>query len=216
MHTLVDVGAGTMDVTTFNVHNDKEGDDLFAIFTRGVEPLGTRYLIQHRLEESRTLSWNPPPFEDVPQDDIFEKKLGLHSGGLQKLDGPFRDRVAKLMWDKMNDTKKERHPLAPAWVAGVPTFVCGGGARVNLYSSVFSGFEASGPPFKITTKSLTVPEDLKLPERWKPIYDRLSVAYGLSFGPDNIGTILRMQHIENVPQPQPGNIRDRYVGKEMV
>lgn len=216
LHVLVDVGAGTMDVTTFSVYNDKEGDDLFAIFAQGVEPLGTRYLIQRRLDKSRTLGWSLPPFEDVPQDDIFEMKLGLHRGELQDVDRSFRNRVAKLIWDKMNDTKKDRDPLAPAWASGVPTFVCGGGARVNLYSSVLSDFEDSGPPFKITAKPLTVPEDLELPERWKPIYDRLSVAYGLSYGSDNIGTILRMGVIPNVPRQQPRNVPDRYVGAEMV
>lgn len=217
LHALVDVGAGTMDVTMFNVYKDKEGGDLFAIVAQGVEPLGTRFLIQHRLaQKPPTLDWKPSVFEDVPQENVFEKKLGLDRAGLQRIDRPFRNLVAKLMGNKMNYTNKTRHPLAPQWASGVPTFVCGGGAKVTCYSSVFLDLEASRPPFKITARTLTVPEDLELPERWIPIYDRLSVAYGLSYDPYDIGTILRMEQIENVPRPQSRNVPDRYVGKEMV
>lgn len=219
LHALVDVGAGTMDVTTFNVYKDEEGEDLFPIFARGVEPLGTRFLIQHRLAQNPpTSDWNPSPFEDVPPDSVFETKLSLRRAALQELDRPFLNRVEKVILDKLNYTKKCRDPRSEHWKSGVPTFLCGGGARVDCFSGLFGQFEAASPPFKIKANSLTVPEDLSAPEMPRGTYDRLSVAYGLSYDPDNIGRILRMEDIEDIPkgQSRTERYRDRYVDKDMV
>lgn len=219
LHALVDVGAGTMDVTTFNVYRDEEGEDLFPIFARGVESLGTRFLMQHRLaQKPPRLDWSPSPFEDVPPDSVFEEKLSLHHATLQELDRPFRDRVAKLIGDKLNYTKTYRDWRSGHWKSGVPTFLCGGGAKVNCFSGVFHQFEVAQPPFKINAKSLSVPEDLRAPDMPNGTYDRLSVAYGLSSDPYDIGRIIRMEDIEDFPEGQSrtGSYRDRYVDKDMV
>jgi hypothetical protein len=50
LHALVDLGGGTVDMVTFNVHH-LDGDDVFPFFVPTVEPLGTFGLVANRLRD---------------------------------------------------------------------------------------------------------------------------------------------------------------------
>lgn len=222
LHALVDIGAGTVDFTTFNVWRKQDGEDIFPIYGRDVQRLGTRFLIQHRLGKgSPNSEWVPSPYEDVPADRLFETKLSLPPGALHEIDKPFRDDVGDLIRDKLVYTRQRRDPLSPHWGLGVPTFLCGGGAHVACYTEVIQRFEAERPPFKITFTSLPTPDDLIAPRMPQGTYDRLSVAYGLSLTPDDIGRIYRAEETQDftedearrqqTPDDQPPPLTDRDV-----
>jgi len=223
LHALVDVGAGTLDFTTFTVFRNRDGEDLFPIHARGVAPLGTRFLIENRLNGTRTTTnWHLSPFEDVPSDEQFRKRLRLSEQGLADLDLPFRKKVADLLQSRLKYTKERRCPLSSHWETGVPTFVCGGGARVPAYGNLFLRFSQMAPPSKLAINSLAAPDDLKAPKLPRNTYDRLSVAYGLSYIPDDIGQVFREMETADFTeeqarqQNQTGDNRDRYVDKDWV
>jgi hypothetical protein len=196
LHALVDIGAGTLDFTTFNVWREREGDDLFPILARAVEPLGTRFLTGRRLSGAKhSVDWKPSPFEDMPSDAEFRGKLSLSSRQLDDIDRDFRTDVANLVREKLKFTKERRTPLALNWDSGVPMFLCGGGARIPCYIEVFRGFANARPPYKLAPTTLATPDDLRAPDSPPHTYDRLSVAYGLSYIPDDIGKIVRMEEI---------------------
>jgi hypothetical protein len=219
LHTLIDIGAGTLDVTTFNVF-ERDSEDYFPIFARGVEPLGTQFLIQHRLANAKNNgSWNPSSFEPVPSDAVFLKKLALNPQQLQELDQPFKNQVLSVFRSKVQLTRQQGNPDASHFATGVPTFLCGGGGKVAWYVDRFQPFEQASPPFKIVMTSIALPDTLQAPGIQKATYDRLSVAYGLSHNPDDLGEIALMGKDFDPIEPRPtrsSSYADRYVDKDMM
>ena len=217
LHALVDVGAGTLDFTIFNVYKNSDGEDLFPIFAQDVKPLGTQFFVQRRLESTRlNSSWKPSPYENVPSDSDFEKHLSLNNWELRQCDKPFRRQVTDLMGEKLNYTKKEMYPKSPRWQSGVPTFLCGGGTTVGFYRDIFDSFQCEPPPYKIILRSLRVPEDLQAGSILQETYDRLSVAYGLSFDPYNIAGIIKKQMLPEFRFEPPEMSDTNFISKEMV
>lgn len=217
LHALVDVGAGTLDFTIFNVHENINGENLFPIFAQEVKPLGTQFFIQHRLEFARPNSiWQPSPYENVPSDSDFEQHLSLKKSELREYDKPFRREIANLIGENFNLTKKDIYPESPKWQSGVPTFLCGGGATVGFYRNIFNSFKNERPPYKIKSRSLNVPEDLRASSILQKDYDRLSVAYGLSFDPYNIASIIKKQMLPELKLEPPKVTDTNFVSKEMV
>ena len=225
LHTMVDVGGGTLDVTVFNVHKDSDGDDIFPIFARHVRPLGTRYLMQARRNAlTGHGAWSYSPFDELPGDAKFGRAHNVSMEELKELDRPFRKRAHTTVADALKYTKEHRYPTAPHWDStkrgyglGMPSFYCGGGASADFYATLLSGFEVLQPPYKLSQSILPIPDDLNVRRTARKANARLAVAYGLSFDPYDIGRIIRMSEIEDDrPDPTPPNYRDRYVGKELT
>ena len=236
LHVLVDIGAGTLDLAVFNVHRSPDEEYEFPVFTKSVQPLGTQFLIRNRLENHSELGWKPSPYESVPSATEFEERLSLSSDELKKIDEPFEDKIATLiirelkytenrrvrrgdkMWDRNGVQERRRYDGSDTARKGdkngAPTFLCGGGARVDFYKKIFSRFaQRSLPPLKMRLRSLVQPENL---DAEGVEYDRLSVAYGLSLDPDNIAKIIKSQDIGDYePEPSESDT-DRYIGSEQV
>ena len=219
LHALIDVGAGTVDVTVFNVWRNPDGDDLFPVFTQEVARLGTHFLIQRRLESaSRTGDWKPSEFDNVPPDKEFLRHLGFDQAKLREIDREILNQVAQVIQSSLLYTHRNRYPTSPRWPTGVPTFLLGGGARVSAYRDRFARFEAEHPPFRIRPIPLDTPDDFDAPEACVRSFDRLSVAYGLSFSPDDIGEIRLKSETEdeNAVAGAAPDLRDRFVGQELT
>jgi hypothetical protein len=217
LHAMVDVGGGTLDVTIFNVIKS-DGADNFPIFARGVEPLGARYLITRRLEGlSNIESPEFSPFENLPDDDDFIERYDITAEKLNRIDENFRRAVQKCLSDALVYTKLHRYPRSPQWQPGVPAFFCGGGASAEFYSKLLHGYENLRSPYKLREVSLPVPADLDMGSAPGHVYSRLAVAYGLSFDPFDIGQIVRMNQVKDMPREESSaDYRDRYIGKEMT
>ena len=225
LHTMVDVGGGTLDVTVFNVHKDSAGDDIFPIFARHVRPLGTRYLMQARRNAlGRRGEWSYSPFDELPSDAKLARAHNVSMEKLEELDRPFRKRARTTVADALKYTKEQRYPTAPHWDStkreygvGMPSFFCGGGASADFYGSLLNSFEMLQPPYKLSQSILPVPEDLDVGRTARKSNARLAVAYGLSFDPFDIGRIIRMSEIEDDhPDTTTSSYRDRYVGQELT
>ena len=68
----------------------------------------------------------------------------------------------------------------------------------------------------IVDKTLPKPEDLKNSDLRAEIFDRLAVAYGLSFDSFDIGHIVPPAEINDVPPRRPTDWQGRFVSKEQV
>ena len=216
LHVLVDIGAGTLDLAIFNVHTS-DGEDKFPVFTKSVEPLGTRFFIRNRLKNIPSLGWKPSPYESVPSDTEFKKQLSLSSDELREIDKPFENAIADLIRENLQYTENKRVPKGDRmWDEnGAPTFLCGGGAGVDFYKKIFSRFaeKQSRPPLKMRLRSLAQPEDL---DAEGVAYDRLSVAYGLSLDPDNIAEIIKSQNIDDLEKEPSDRDKHPIISKEQV
>lgn len=216
LHVLVDIGAGTLDLAIFNVHRSPDGEYEFPVFTKSVEHLGTQFLIRNRLKNRPEPDWKPSPYESVPLATEFEQRLSLSSDELKEIDKPFEEKIADLIREKLQYTENKRVSKKDRmWDKnGAPTFLCGGGARVDAYKKIFSRFaQRSLPPLKMRLRSLVQPENL---DAEGVEYDRLSVAYGLSLDPDNIAKIIKSQDIGDYEQEPSESDTDRYIGSEQV
>ena len=219
LHALIDIGAGTVDVTTFNVHHNADDDDLYPVMDQKVIAAGVSFLVGRRMERcGKPGGWQPSPFENIPDDQTFARELGTSQQALRTADRKVLDQVGDTLRAVLKHTKDHRYPLSRHWDTGVPTFLVGGGALVQAYRARIQRFESLRPPFLIRTMDLDTPEDLIAPNALKSSYDRLSVAYGLSFSADDIGEI-RLKSETQDERSVAGaarDLRDRFVGQELT
>ncbi len=219
LHALIDIGAGTVDVTTFNVHHNADEDDLYPVMDQKVIAAGVNFLVRSRLERcGKPGGWRPSPLENIPDDRTFARKLRTSQKALRVADRKVLDHIGDTLREVLKYTKEHRYPLSRHWETGVPTFLVGGGALLQSYRDRIQRFESLRPPFLIRTLDLDTPEDLIAPNAPKSSYNRLSVAYGLSFSPDDIGEIRLKSDTEDDPSVAraAGNLGDRFVGQEQM
>ena len=105
---MVDVGAGTLDVTTFNVgESESTGGDLLPVFAAKVERKGTHYLMANRLHDVNV----PGAWSDadvVPTAERISSHLKFSVDELRLRDSVFRDAVAGTLNNVLAFTKLQR------------------------------------------------------------------------------------------------------------
>jgi len=204
-HLLVDVGAGTLDVTMFNVFQpaalaeaqsqgttDMVADTRFPIWDARVERLGSYYLevarsLVSRGQHSDVLqAVNDEKIESVA---AYCRRTDAARKDVEQMEQQFTKYVAGNVAGVMSRTKVDRYPKFPWLNSPVPTFICGGGAHYKLYGQAVDKAAASFP-LKLDHVPLPVPESLHSQGIGEELFDRLSVAYGLSFESMQIGQIV--------------------------
>lgn len=182
LHLLVDVGAGTLDVTTFNAHQD-ESEDIFPIFEARVAPLGSRYYVAHLLSGIQCqVPWDE---EDSSVNiDRFAKSTGLSNGELELKNRQFREKVVAIIRNALHTTRDNRYIKSQHWKTGIPTFLCGGGSSIPLYKTVLQENH-----YLLRLIPLEKPDTLTAESLGSTDFHRLSVAYGLSFNALDIGKV---------------------------
>lgn len=193
IHVLTDVGAGTVDVTVFVVLQH-EGENRHPIWAAQVQKLGTICLAEHRCrQQKRQNGWRYNPQRSFPSCDEFARQLGVSVQEIETFDEEFK----KEIYFQINSCLQQAYDIQPDqedWGSGVPLMLCGGGARVKFYETVY--FEEVIDLQKQFRHGRSLQEsrfpkldDLNASGLPKQDYDRLSVAYGLSFDALNIGEI---------------------------
>ena len=213
LHLMVDVGAGTLDVTTFNVaESESAGGDLLPVFAAKVERKGTHYLMANRLHEIGSPgAWSDA--EAVPSAERLSAHLKCAIEEIKLRDSVFRDAVAGTLHHVLAYTKSNRYPGSRRWATGVPVFLCGGGAEVDVYQEAV---ERCG--FRVSAMEIESPARLKSASIGDYGFSRVSVAYGLSFGPEDLG---ELRPPSAVPDASESSVRereleDRFVSKDQV
>lgn len=228
LHILVDVGASTLDICSFILH-DREGQDRYALPTALVEQLGVIHLHQRRLA---VLDGGPcapivqamdvsDPLAIIPATAVeyAEPGRGLRER-LAAVDQHHADECRRALMRTIVDLKTRREPNSKRWSEGLPIFLCGGGSRMNCFQQVINDADermvALSIGAGILVRKLPRPEDLKDEDVSEDVFDRLAVAYGLSFDALDIGTIVPPSEIEDVPDRAPNDWESRFVSKEQV
>lgn len=204
LHLLIDVGAGTVDTTVFNVH-DVDGEDVFPIFSKAVENLGTRFLIKNRIKNTDVAEDGElGPFAPVPSLVRFSSLLGIKKSEFEKIDTNFREKLKIMISGSLHYTKSRRYPLSQTWARGVPVFLCGGGAKCDFYADALKDAEElSG--LRFIQKELPFPSDLVAEGIGPHEFHRMSVAFGLSFEPFDIGEMIRFEDVDDIETGEPGH-----------
>ncbi|CAN7565449.1 hypothetical protein [Variovorax sp. LjRoot178] len=195
LHVLVDIGGGTADMVTFNVHH-VDGEDVFPFFVPSVEPLGTFGLIANRLRGGRAVSESgDKPLSELTDPEEFAGISGMTAETVRRCDDHFLGRVSASFGRVLQATRQRRYRLAPEWRLGVRTFVTGGGARVNGYQDALH----RGRPadLQLVWLDLPPPSNLDGFDVEAHDYQRVSVACGLARNALSLGLIRPASEVED-------------------
>jgi hypothetical protein len=211
--TLIDIGAGTVDVSFFSI--EKRGQRRFQFFQNKVAENGVMNLHRERIQWLREIMkdevTNGQELRDF-LDDLFRptdllggipESVSGYISGVTFADGQtvdnefFKKRYRKQVFaDVISPVHRYRVPTGDHWLS-LPVFICGGGSRMPLYESIVGHLNEISEINWLSAKryQLTMPSNLMAPGMPKNDYDRLSVAYGLSF--ETVGKIIRSHEIED-------------------
>ncbi|MFN6960602.1 MAG: hypothetical protein ACK4N6_00020 [Rhodocyclaceae bacterium] len=207
LHALIDIGAATLDVATFNVvlRNDHASPPLIPIFFSAVRPLGAHYLRHDRhFRLGLDLSWNDAAPVETPDD--FARRYGKPLKEVEKIEEEFLDRVAECIIRVIDATRTNARgdPRSAAWREGLPIFVTGGGANYVLYrQSIESVQERLASNIRESLGQATRFRFVELAptsESVRQIEDinRLTVALGLTQDAENIARVVPHRDIEPI------------------
>ena len=224
---LIDVGAGTLDVSTIILHQD-HAQDVVSFFHCEVESLGVLRLYAARsdvLESIRPgcVKFPLDHFQDgslpVPEslrEMVKQSSVDLEDG-FQRVSGAFAERivgVALSCLQRFRICQKEIHASVnyDPWGKTLRFFLTGGGCRSAFYRDQL----ANGPLEEqlapktswhreahlrladnqgLRLEPLPMPDNLQnFPSSLSRHFDRLSVAYGLAYGGENLMRITTSIH----------------------
>lgn len=136
LHALIDIGAATLDVATFNIvlQNDRASPPRIPIFFSAVRPLGTHYLRHSRHSRlDLELSWNDAAPVESAED--FGQRNGKPLNEVIAVDEEFVGQIVRCIVGVIEGTRTNVRgdPRSAAWREGLPMFVTGGGANCVLY-----------------------------------------------------------------------------------
>lgn len=235
LYLMVDVGAGTVDAAIFHVKKATGGKWDFEFYTCTVQPHGTMNLHRARLDWwSRQLA--DTKVGELLADDIAAVRFstdqatvlpsrvadyveGAQLGFSHEDHDPDATFFNKVVSQVLGETYwragiwigKEGY-LSQADLTGLPAFLCGGGARMPYYRRLTEKLKKT-PGFtflKAVVEPLTQPEQLEAPDLAAADYDRLSVAYGLSFL--DVGDIGQGLPLPRLQQKEAPNWQHGYPG----
>ncbi|MEI6302983.1 MAG: hypothetical protein WCR74_16185 [Betaproteobacteria bacterium] len=197
LHLLMDVGAGTVDLATFQVWHYQQ--DIYSIFASKVLPLGTHFLMAERskLNGADGKTWDD--MRAVPKAEEFAAGAKVDLTQLLLTDKAFGSQVTKAISELIGHTQTRRYAKAPEWRQGLPAFLAGGGSNCEIYSnSLAAAFSRMQVGLKRTPFPL-LEEATKLNGVGEQDFHRLSVAYGLTFDAESMGKILAPDQIKDAP-----------------
>jgi len=198
LHLLVDIGAGTLDITTFNVHRPVGGEeDRFPIFLGKVRPLGTHVLMAMRLSSAGCPDTAWADTAGIPSAEDLASQLEVEPRAILDLDTRFTQEVCNEVTGALNGTRIRRYPLASEWERGLRVFIAGGGSESAVYrNGIECAFRRIRTPMRATSFPALLNVGRDIDEKH---FHRLSVAYGLTFDAELIGKIVPAQEIEDAP-----------------
>lgn len=189
LHALVDIGGGTVDMVTFNVHQ-KDGDDNFPFFVSSVQPLGSYALLENRfLNLSAQTASLPSDFQDLLSPEGFSKFSEVSLASVQSVDKKFLRRFQQEFESVLTITHRKRYQSSPNWQSGIRTFISGGGSFVPGY---VESIRSSRRPLNCQLHEMELPPHPKLVGSGIDLrqYSRISVACGLAEDAFSMGKIV--------------------------
>ncbi|NKF90277.1 hypothetical protein GO286_02525 [Ralstonia solanacearum] len=207
LHALIDIGAATLDVATFNIvlRNDWASPPRIPIFFSAVRPLGTHYLRHNRHSKlDLDLSWNDAT--PVESSDEFGRRNGKPLDEVVEVDEEFVGQIVRCIIGVIDGTRTNTRgdPRSAAWREGLPIFVTGGGANCLLYRQAIEVVQrevrlrveqrpGSSRHFRLIELNPTSGNARQIAAG-----DRLTVALGLTEDAENIARVVPHRDIEPI------------------
>lgn len=236
LHLLIDIGASTVDICSFILHQ-KNGEDRYEMLTALVEPLGTSRAHDLRMRVVRTfnivfsrevakrqsydaaLPLPGRPDDYLPNQQELVECLDLTQDKFLERDEQTVRECRAVIARVSEYTRLERDPRSEHWKTGLPLFVAGGGRDVAIYREAITRFseqlrdQLGCPGFD----EISPMKPQELHGDFRPdFFPRLSVAWGLTFPIDDIGTIGRPSEIQNIPPREALDWKEGAVTKDQV
>ena len=229
LHVMVDIGACTVDVCSFLLH-ETEGSDCYSLLMSDVKQLGAfrlhadRIVAFKQVYEMRTgklldrLDPMAPVNDDVKtyliSDEHFTAAFEEARAQLKK---QFLYTVRKLI----RLTKTHRDPKAPVWRSGrLPILLIGGGSKQAFFRSAVDelsdwlmGYTGNDGTMVL---NIPIPDALTGSVKHAGEYPFFAVTWGLSHRALDIGKIIPADSIPDYEHPPPVDWRKRFVSKEMM
>lgn len=215
LHALIDIGAATLDVATFNVvlRNDRASPPRIPIFFSAVRPFGTHYLRHNRHSRlGLDLSWNDAAPVESPDD--FGQRNGKPLGEVVEVDEEFAGQVVRCIIGVIDGTRTNARgdPRSPAWREGLPIFVTGGGANCILYRQAIEAVQRelrvrvdqrpdSSSHFRLIELNPSSGNARRIEAG-----DRLTVALGLTEDAENIARVVPHRDIKPITYGTPERV----------
>ncbi len=196
LHMIIDVGAGTVDVATFNVH-EHDGENVFPIFSSEIKPLGTHFLNESRfnlLTLNNPVDWDD--FSPIQSALDFSRKYKVDLSSVVDSDNKHSRQVSNIINCVLHHTHTNRYRLSPKWGTGIRVFFCGGGSNCEAFQQALK-YSSDSPKFKFRITQLPFPENTEAKKLNEIDFHRVAVAYGLGINAMNLGTIRPASEIED-------------------
>lgn len=208
LHALVDIGAGTLDVSFFNVATH-QGETRLVVFASEVEHLGAHYLIAALAGRGARNEWDDGD-SSLSDMDVAVKAV-CPVADVSDRRSLFMRSVARRFNRATNEARR-MYSTSPAFRGEEPlrVFMCGGGARIRSFQRRFEKIkrDARGP-FNIDYQLSELVRPRDMVGQFQAGFDRLSVAYGLSQIPYNLGVLVRSVTLEPVVRVERQMVKDR-------
>lgn len=230
LHVLIDIGAGTIDISGFILHN-KEGEDRYSFLTSDLDNLGAYHCHLERVrcikEHVRRWFSHLAGRQDLVMpitsslSEYFPCLADFGDDAEKDILDEFYTRCRSLVNRTLKSLKKDRDPNSEKWKTGLPIFLCGGGKSLSIYKRVlgdlndFWKMSMTTCGFKVL--SIPKPANLLADSLDGQLYDRFAVAYGLSHPYYDVGEIRAPGSIDNVRVDRtPKYAHREYVSKDLV
>lgn len=201
LHILVDVGAATLDVASFNVVQDRENYSVkIPIFFSRVVKQGTHFLNLHRHTQlGLTPSWDDTL--QIQSRHQFAMDNHLDALAVEKVDLQFKKAVVDTIYCVIKNTKTslKGDPNSTAWQSGLPVFLTGGGSAFELYKGAIGAVEQTFKNnYQLYHHFRLVPYNtnaLRYSSLNEQVDGRLTVALGLTEDAESIARIIPSRDI---------------------
>lgn len=146
LHLMVDVGASTLDVAMFRLHEHEQADRVIFVCTE-VKPLGTYFLKKHRMESVQRAIERRAQLDDLtaPLENGIDELVKFGEDDLGEIDEQFGIRCKDVLLRVLLATKTRRAPQEPQFRHDSPTelpvFLCGGGSQAKPFRNFVNQLE---------------------------------------------------------------------------
>lgn len=231
---IVDIGAGTVDSSLFHVEPAKAGKWSFKFYKTDVAQNGVMNLHRMRVDWWTNLMAKYIDKFNFGFDSIRNSKF--HTDKLTAVPESYLDYISGITVSNTNEpdynffmkevvAQVKGHTMWRAWhegyltqeaLYGTPMFLCGGGARMNYYKALET--EMRHPSncswLLANPRPLIKPSNLIAPSLLEDDFDRLSVAYGLSFL--EVNAVLQAIPAPLISARNNSNYEDDFISKDQM